>query len=89
MQLKNHNITPLLSLKLQRRVRQKPDKSEIPVGGRITDVDVSICTPRRIIIIRVNGGVSVGRVRTTVLDLSVPVALEGKGIGWDHLVGMM
>ena len=77
----------MLSLKLQRRIRQKPCESEVPVGGRTADVGIPVCTPGQVIIVRVNHGRSVGGARTTVPNLSVPVALRGRGIGWDHSVG--
>ena len=86
---KDHNITPMLFLKLQRRVRQEPYKSEIPIGGGTTNVGVFIYPLREIIIIRVNSGVSVGGARATVLDLGAPVALRDRGIGRDHSVGAM
>ena len=79
----------MLSLKLWRRIRQESCELEIPVGGRITDVGVSIHTPRRIIIVRVNSGVSVGRVRVIVLDLDVPVPLRSRGIDGNYPVGVM
>ena len=79
----------MLFLQLQRRVRQKSCKSEIPVEGGVTDVDVSICTPGRVVVARVNDDISVGGARVTVLDLSVPVASRGGGIGRDYFVGVM
>ena len=85
--MRNCNITPILFLKLQRRVRQESYKSEIPVGGGTANVGVSICPPREVIVIRVNSSISVGGVRATIPDLSVPVALKGGGIGGDHSVG--
>ena len=78
----------MLSLKLQRRVQQESCKSEIPVRGGIADVGVFIHIPRRIIIVEVNSRVSVGGVRATVLDLSTPVTLWGRGIDGDHPIGV-
>ena len=74
----------MLFLKLQRRVRQESCKLEIPVGGGAADVGVSVHVPRRIIIVRVNNRVPVGRARAIVLDLSALVILWGRGINRDH-----
>ena len=79
----------MLSLKLQRRVRQEPYESEVPIEGGIADVGVSICTPGGVIIIRVHNGVSVGGARVTVLDLSAPVVSRGGGVGRNYSVGVM
>ena len=79
----------MLSLKLWRRVRQESCKSEILLGGGTADVGVSICTPRRVVIVRVNSEVSVGGARVTVLDSSAPVTLRGGGIGRNHFSGAM
>ena len=79
----------MLSLKLWRRVRQKLCESKVPVGGRIADVDIPVCVLGRIVVVRVNHGISVGGARTTVVDSSVPVALRGRGIGWDYSIGMV
>ena len=79
----------MLSLKLQRRVRQEFYKSEIPVGGGTTDVGVSICIPRRVIIVGVHSGVSIGGVGATVIDLSVPVTLRGRSIGRNYSIEAM
>ena len=77
----------MLSLKLQRRVRQESCKSEIPVGGGTADVGVSIYTLGRVVIVRVHNGVSVGGVGVTVSDLSMPVILRGGSIGDNHSIG--
>ena len=66
----------MLSLKLWRKVRQKFCKSKIPVGGGTADVGVSVSTPRRVVIVRVHNGVSVGRARATVLNSSIMVFLS-------------
>ena len=77
----------MLSLKLQRRVRQESCESKVLVGGETTDVDVSIHAPRRIIIIRVNNRVPIGGARAIVLESSMPVTLWGRGIDRDHPIG--
>ena len=79
----------MLFLKLQKRIRQEFCESEIPVGGGTTDVGVSVCIPRRVIIVRVHSGVSVGRVGVTVLDLSAPVTLRDRSVGGNHSIGVM
>ena len=78
----------MLSLKLWRRVRQKPCESEVPVGGGTTDVSIFIYAPGRVIVVGVNHGIPIGEARMTVPNVSVPIALRGRGVGWDHFVGM-
>ena len=79
----------MLSLKLWRRIKQKSCESEIPVEGGTANVGVSASTPRRVIIVRVHNGVSVGGARVTVLNLSAPVASRDRGVGRNHSVGTM
>ena len=79
----------MLSLKLQRRVRQKSCESKVPVGGGTTDVGIFICASGGVIVVGVNHGIPVGGARMTVPYLSVPVALRGRGVGWDHSVETM
>ena len=67
---KEYNIIPILSLKLQRRVKQESYESEVPVGGGAANVGVSVHPPRRVIIVVINSGVPVGEARTAISDLS-------------------
>ena len=79
----------MLSLKLQKRIRQESYESEIPVGEGTTDVSVSVSISRRVIIVKVHNEVFVGGVTATILDLSAPVASKGRGVGRDHSIGMI
>ena len=79
----------MLSLKLQRRIRQESYESEIPIGEGTTDVDISVSISRRVIIVKVHNEVFIGGVRATILDLSAPVASRGRGVGRDYSIGMM